>query len=80
MATTEKELKSIVIAIEKQTGEIHALNKRLKCIELALQFKEFDTTPPPPEGSVYMNLIGLVCMNKADYEKNFNDKKGEPIG
>lgn len=75
MATTEKELKSIAIAIEKQTGEIHALNKRLKCIELALQFKEFDTMPPPPEGTVYMNLMGLVCLNKEDYEKSLKEKK-----
>lgn len=53
--------------------ELSKLNERLRRIEKRLEDgfiqREFHELPPPPVGTVYQNMHGLVAVNIKDFTK-----------
>ena len=59
-------MKDIVAELSKMNDRLRSIERRIADGNLAKQFHEL---PPPPQGTVYQNMHGLVVMNQKDFEK-----------
>ena len=59
-------MKDIVVELSKMNDRLRSIERRIADGNLAKSFHEL---PPPPQGTVYQNMHGLVAMNLKDYER-----------
>ncbi len=66
VAMAKDYMKDIVVELSKMNDRLRSIERRIADGNIVKAFHEL---PPPPQGTVYQNMHGLVAMNQKDFEK-----------